>query len=330
MKSTAAADAKFSAFEAKFLAEYLERNPTRATEAGEHKYDARWPDVSAEGDVAEKRWLEGMLKELESTKAEDLGVQNRVDRGIIENRLRYWLFSLDELREGDWNPMAYTGLVGDGLDPLVSREFAPIEARMANLKARLEGVPKIVEAAKKRLKKSPKIYTETAIQQNAGLVGLCEKDLAESFAKVPAQKAALEAAAKTAAAALKDFQTFLKDDLLPRSDGDFRLGRARFEKKLRYELDDEVDIDAIAKGARALLAKTFDEMVDTSKELWPKLMKGQALPASGPAGMAYDPTTSRLFVAEGAVNKLTAFAVDPAGGLTRAGSATNRRSVPES
>ena len=50
------------------------------------------------------------------------------------------------------------------------------------------------------------------------------------------------------------------------------------------------------------------------------LQVGQALPASGPAGMAYDPTTSRLFVAEGAVNKLTAFAVDPAGGLTRAGS----------
>ncbi len=51
------------------------------------------------------------------------------------------------------------------------------------------------------------------------------------------------------------------------------------------------------------------------------LQIGQALPASGPSGMAYDPSTSRLFVAESAVNKVTGFAVDSAGGLTRGSSA---------
>jgi hypothetical protein len=47
------------------------------------------------------------------------------------------------------------------------------------------------------------------------------------------------------------------------------------------------------------------------------LQIGQALPVSGPGGLAYDPTTSQLFVVEGAVNKLTGFALDSAGGLTR-------------
>jgi len=96
----------------------------------------------------------------------------------------------------------------------------------------------------------------------------------------PAQKAALTAAAQGAAAALEDFQKFLEKELLPRSDGDFRLGRARFEKKLRFELDDAVDIDGIAQGARALLAKTQDDMAETARELWPELMKGQPLPPS--------------------------------------------------
>jgi uncharacterized protein (DUF885 family) len=280
MKSAdGAADAKLTAFASKFLGEYLEKNPTRATEAGEHKYDGRWPDVSAEGEAAEHTFVSTRLAELLSIPAADLSLQNKVDRDLLENVLRYWLFGLDELREGEWNPLSYTRLVGDGLDPLTSREFAPIEERMKSLQARLEGVPKIVEVAKKRLQKPPKIYTETAIQQNKGLIGLCEHDLAESFAKVPAQKAALETAAKAAAAALKDFQTFLEKDLLPRSDGDFRLGRARFEKKLRFELEDPVDIDAVATGARALLAKTQDDMVETSKELWPDLMKGAPLPS---------------------------------------------------
>ncbi len=149
---------------------------------------------------------------------------------------------------------------------------------MASLRARLEGVPRIVEIAKRRLQRPPQIYTETAIQQNAGLITLCEHDLAEHFAKVPSQKAALEAAAKNAALALESFQTFLTKELLPRSDGSFRLGRARFEKKMRFELDDAVDVDALATGARALLTKTQDEMVDTAKELWPTLMAPAPLP----------------------------------------------------
>jgi uncharacterized protein (DUF885 family) len=283
MTSTESADARFAAFATRFLDAYLAMNPTRATEAGEHRHDARWPDVSVEGEAAERRFIEAQKQELATLPEADLGAQARVDRGVISNRLDYDLFALDELKESETNPLAYTGLVGDGLDPLVTRDFAPLEERMKNLEARLSGVPAIVEAAKKRLGKPPKIFTETAIQQNKGLVSLCAHDLAETFAKVPAQKASLEAAAKRAAAALTDFQAFLEKDLLPRSDGSFRLGRARFEKKLRFELDDPVDIDAVEKGARELLQRTQDEMADTAKDLWPELMKPEALPVMASA-----------------------------------------------
>jgi uncharacterized protein (DUF885 family) len=279
MKASEAANEQLTAFATRFLAEYLEMNPTRATEAGEHRFDARWPDVSAEGEAKERATLVARLKELEAIPESALSLQNQVDRGLMKNVLDYSLFAIDELKEGEWNPLYYTRVVGDGIDPLVSREFAPIEDRMKDLLGRLEGVPAILNVAKKRLQHAPKVYTETAIQQNSGLVALCDKELAEHFAKVPAQKAALEAAAKKAAAALKDFQTFLEKDLLPRSDGDFRLGRARFEKKLRFELDDAVEIDTVASGAKALLEQTQDEMAETAKELWPELMKGQPLPS---------------------------------------------------
>ncbi len=276
-------DASFDALSSRFLNEYLKRNPMRATEAGDHSYDALWPDVSPAGDAADRAWIQALLTELGSIPADKLSVQRRVDRGIVENKLRYFLFMLDEVKENDWNPMSYTGLVGDGLDPLISREFAPLEERMTSLEGRLRGIPTILAAAKKRLAHSPKVFAETAIAQNRGLIDLCEHGLADSIAKVPAKKAALEDAAKIAAAALKDFQTFLEKDLLPKADGDFRLGRAKFEKKLRYELDDEVDIDGVADGAKALLTTTLDEMVQTSKELWPTLMGKDALPPSATA-----------------------------------------------
>ena len=99
MKGSEDADARFSAFASKFLGEYLERNPTRATEAGEHRHDGRWPDTSAEGETEERAFVEARLRELEAIPVDALSTQNRVDRGVIENRLRYWLFAIDELRQ---------------------------------------------------------------------------------------------------------------------------------------------------------------------------------------------------------------------------------------
>jgi uncharacterized protein (DUF885 family) len=275
-----AADDALNALSARFLAEYLKLEPVRATEMGEHKHDARWPDMSEAGDAEFRRFIEAMRKELDAIAEARLSLQARVDYSLMREKLADWTFQLDELRSGDWNPLAYTGTIGDGIDPLINRSFAPIEERMQSLKSRLDGVPAFVEVAKKRLKSPPEEHTKTAIQQNQGLIGLCDKELTEHFAKVPAQKEALEASAKRATAALKDFQTFLEKDLLPRSKGDFRLGRARFEKKLRFALDDQVDINAVRDGARALLSKTHGEMAETAKELWPTLMKDQALPPS--------------------------------------------------
>jgi len=274
-----AADARLTAFADRFLAEYLEKNPTRATEAGEHRHDGRWPDLSVEGEAEERKLVLARLAELDAMPEADLGTQRRVDRQLLDNQLRYWLFSLDELKDTEHDPLLYARLVGDGLDPLATRAFAPIEERMASLRSRLEGVPKIIAVAKKRLQRPAKIFTETAIQQNTGLIALCKHELAAEFAKVPAQQAALTAAAKAAADALEDYQAFLTKEVLPRSDGDFRLGRARFETKLRFELDDAVSTDTLAAGARALLDKTQEEMGDTARELWPELMKGEPLPA---------------------------------------------------
>jgi uncharacterized protein (DUF885 family) len=112
------------------------------------------------------------------------------------------------------------------------------------------------------------VFTETAIQQNKGLIALVETQLPARFAEVPAEKDRLTAAATRAAAALHDLQRFLETDLLPRSDGSFRLGRERFARKLAFALGEDVDIDAIAADARALLTRTQAEMVDTAKQIW--------------------------------------------------------------
>ncbi len=262
-------------FAAAFLEAYLSREPVRATELGDHRFDDRWPDVSTEGAKAWRAWVQEQQRALEAIPDQGLSLQERIDKEITLTQLRSWMFSADELRPMENDPLSYTALIGDGLDPLINREFAPLEVRHRSLLARLKGIPALLAAARARLGTPPAIHTDTAIQQNKGLIALCETELPRGFSRTPALQEDLNKAAQGAAAALREFQTFLEKELRPRSTGDFRLGRARFEKKLRGTLDDDVDIDALARDARELMARTQDEMLATSRELWPALFKGK-------------------------------------------------------
>jgi uncharacterized protein (DUF885 family) len=264
----ASPDPAFAAFSQHFLEEMLRRSPTFATHAGDHRHDARWPDVSVQGEADERKFIMDTRAALAALPRDRLSEQNQIDAAILDERLRSMLFSLDELKPRDTDPMAYVGLISNGIDPLVTREFGTRESRMASLAGRLEGIPAIVAVAKQRLGHAAKVFTETAIQQNKGLIALVETQLPARFADVPAEKDRLTTAATRAAAALHDLQRFLETDLLPRSDGSFRLGRERFAKKLAFALGDDIDIDTVAADARALLIRTQAEMVDTAKQIW--------------------------------------------------------------
>ncbi len=259
------ADAAFAALSQQFLDAFLERAPVDATSAGEHRYDGRWPDVSAKGDASYRSFLEQTAAALAKIPRDKLNVQNQIDAQILEDFTRFGMFSLDELKGRERDPLYYTGLIGEGFDPLVNRNFGTKQSRLASVIGRLDGLPAVLDQAKQRLAHPSKISTETAIQQNTGLIALVETELAQRF---PEGKDALATSSKRAAAALKDFQTFLEKDLLPRSDGSFRLGRERFTKKLGFVLEDDVDIDSIAAAAHAQLAQTQQEMVATAKQIW--------------------------------------------------------------
>ncbi len=262
------ADQAFETFAQSFLDGYLQRSPADATQVGDHRYDGTWPDLSVQGEANTRKWLEDTRTALGKLSREGLSEQNRIDAEILEDHLRSRLFAIDELKVPEHDPVSYTNLIGEGLDPLVTRSFGTQDQRMASLLGRLGGIPAIVAVAKQRLGHPAKIQTETAIQQNKGLIALLETQIAAQFAKVPAREHDLQEAARRAATALHDFQNFLETEVLPRSDGSFRLGRERFAKKLAFALGDDIDIDTVAANARALLTQTQAEMVDTAKQIW--------------------------------------------------------------
>ncbi len=264
-------EAEFTDLWRRYLERYLEQHPVSATRLGDHRFDDRWPDPSA---AAQQRWADEVREtrvQLGRFSHAALGGVHRVDYGILDHHLEASLFVDEELRPWETNPLTAVGKVGGGLDYLVSRDYAPLPERMASLQARLESLPAFLESARDRLDAPPRIHTETAIQQNQGLIGFVEGRLREDFADLPQQQAELDAAADVALAALRAHQSFLEDELLPRSTGDFRLGRERFDGKLAFALDTDLSADGVVRRAEDLLAATTEEMAGIAAELHPAL-----------------------------------------------------------
>src|SRR5205814_5931126 len=81
------------------------------------------------------------------------------------------------------------------------------------------------------------IATEIAIEQLPGIISFFEHDVPSAFAEArnPSLNAEFKQSNAAVITALKSYLDWLKSDLLPKSNGDFRIGAATFAKKLQYD-----------------------------------------------------------------------------------------------
>ncbi|HEX8399582.1 MAG TPA: DUF885 domain-containing protein [Pyrinomonadaceae bacterium] len=248
------ADRQFEKLAKDYIEKLLETSPEWATILGDHRFDNRLSDYSLAGVQKRRAFNEEFVDKLKAIDIARLSKANNIDARIMRDNLEYNLFQIDTLREYEWNPLSYN--VGGAIDSLTSRDFAPLKERLTNLKGRLEAIPAVIAAAKANLKNPPRVYTETAIQQNAGVIGLIKDDIQQFVDDAPDMKTELAPSREKAIAALEDYGRWLKEDLLPRSNGDFRIGDAKFRQKLRFALESDLPKEEILKRAEKDLKKT--------------------------------------------------------------------------
>ncbi|MBX7218370.1 MAG: DUF885 domain-containing protein [Blastocatellia bacterium] len=261
-------DKKFEELAAQYIEQSLKLNPEGATILGDHRFDSQLTDRSA---AAFKRILQynrETLSKLNAFKPERLSAVNRVDYRILQASAEAAIFDIETIRDYEWNPLSYN--IGGALFSLVARDFAPLKNRLQSVKERLKGIPTVVAQAKTNLKNPPKIYTETAISQNKGNIGLVKEELNEFLKDVPELKAEFAPLQEAAAKSLEEYGIWLEKDLLPRSNRDFRIGDANFRKKLRYSLESDLTKEEVLKRAETELVKTTDELYATALPLYKK------------------------------------------------------------
>src|SRR6266508_4863388 len=152
----------------------------------------------------------------------------------------------------------------------VARDFSTPEKRIPNLRQRMEAIPRVIEQAKANLHNPPRVHMETAIEQTQGAISLVREGLAPLLDRAPQMKTELAPLQEKTAAALEDYRKWLQNDLLPRSDGDFRLGAEKFRKKLRFALASDLSMEEIRKRARTDLQQTQAAIYETALPLYKK------------------------------------------------------------
>ena len=252
---------------------YFYYAPSAATQVGFHQFDAQLESFSRKSIDAEIATLKNFEQRIEAIHPNDSVADSvpRSDREIVLASIRSQLLTLETIRPWEKNADNYSSACASGAFVLMERKFAPADDRLRSLIAREKQMPALLGDARVNLKNPPRIFTEIAIEQLPDIVSFFERDVPLAFAdaKDPALKAEFAQTNAAVIAGLKSYLAWLKTDLLPRSNGDFRIGAQAFSEKLKYDEMVDVPLDKLLEIGRADLRKNQEHFRQVAHDLEP-------------------------------------------------------------
>ena len=271
-------DARLEAFFKGYLDALFRQQPTAATRLGDHRFDHLLDDVSP---AARAAWLardRAALADLpRRVDYRKLSRSGQIDYEILAHSLTYSVWQAENTRPFEEDPRTYNDYLTDAVYALLTQSTLPRETNVRNAASRMAHIPRAVEAAKASLKDPPRVFVETAVRQNRGAIAFYESGVFELAGETP-QLGTLREPAAGAAAALKDYQQFLETKLLPRANGDWRLGKERFARKLELELDAGLSAAEVLAEAEREFARVEGELYVLARQLWSGCFPKAALP----------------------------------------------------
>lgn len=267
---SAAADARFTDLAARWLDGWMQLQPVTATQIGDHRFDDRVDDLSAQGRQRALDFHRKMIAELDALDATKLSRANQVDAAMLRNQMRYDLWSTQTLQGWAWDPQLYSQLAGGALYTLMAREFAPLPQRLNAAAARMEQIPVLFVQMRENLDPArvPRIHAETVARQHAGILSIVDGLIAPQAGKLPdAERKRLEAAIATLRTAVAEQQQWLDDTLVPNAKGNFRIGQTLYDEKLAFALSSPLSRKEIRTRAEAEITRTRAEMYDIARKV---------------------------------------------------------------
>ena len=271
-----------------FFREYLDGafrlEPLMATRLGDHRFDDQVDDLSKaarEASLAHARKTLAELKQKIITK--ELDRDGQIDHEIFRRHLERTIWLDETFHPFEDDPRIYVSYVTESVYLLLTQSSLAREVNLKNALARMAKIPQVLEIARSRLKTAPRVKVETAIKQTEGAIGFYADEVFKLAGEKPDHNE-LSLKAERIVASLNRFLEFLKADVLPRANENWRIGPELFAHKLDLELDAGLTAADVLAEAEREAARVESEMALIARQKWGTAFPGRPLPIDDASG----------------------------------------------
>ncbi len=249
-------DTRFDRTIDRWFRDRLALSPEIATFLGLHDHDGDLAPGGRDGIDEEIAFSRRTIDELSAMDTSELSADRALDRDLAIHQARLGLHWLTEYRP--W--AASSGAaehIGEALFPLFTRDFAPLAERLESMVSRLEKAPGYIAETRDRVTDPVKLWTEIDLESTQQLPSFLDTIVAAARAEGAEEGLTqrLSSASDTVKAALEEHAAWLRNDVLPRADADWKAGPERFEEMVRLrELEADGD-EILAVGEELLVSE---------------------------------------------------------------------------
>jgi uncharacterized protein (DUF885 family) len=236
-----------------------ETHPTYATLDGVHAHDDLLEDLSRHAIDSEAHALAGYLRRLDEIQQDTLTAVERLEHRMLIANLQARMFDLEVVRPWERNPQFYSDLIASSLAGQTLFSHAPAPERARRVLSKLRQTPRLIQAARDNIKDPPGIFVKVGIETMKGALKFIDEELPRAFADLDDMHV-LGDLADAQAEASHAVGAYIQelDAMGPKARASFRLGREKFEQKLRLE-------EGVALPVDRLLAIAMRELTATQE-----------------------------------------------------------------
>jgi uncharacterized protein (DUF885 family) len=224
-----------------FVDDYLnylyEAHPSGATMDGVHMHDDLLEDFRRGAIDTHVSTLAGFARRLDAIPLDVLPDTEKIEHGIVWANVRARQFEFEAVRSWERNPQVYAETLASSLAAQAIFDYAPEEDRARRILSKLRQTPRLIQAARDNVKEPPAIFVKVGLDALRGVMTFIDSDLPKAFRRLDDLHllSDLADASQEAVQAIGEYVEYLETEIRPKAKASFRLGKERFEQKLRFD-----------------------------------------------------------------------------------------------
>jgi uncharacterized protein (DUF885 family) len=266
-----------------YLQFLLEENPVNGLQFGIHGregdatyYDRHLPDVSLAAAARASAARRQFLERLDAIDPDTLSRPDQIDLHILKNQV-----ALDQLQvtrlDALTSPLNYVTTLGAAMSGLVFRDYSPLEERLQSFGARCGATGAYLEQVRAallppyvrptELDKGQSLGRLRAMTEDGSLYRKTLPDLLKSSGLDGKEQDSIRERCGKAADDIDRFAAWFEENMVPRENGEWRLGRELYDQKYQLQMDYPLGPAELLAEAEKWLEQKGGELVSVGRRI---------------------------------------------------------------